>query len=506
MKRSITKTVCLALFLSSQVLSSIGARRVDNGGIYQLISTVVDIRTGEDGDDNSGKDDDFTKGADGSGFIVGDDGYIVTNYHVIAGERVIKVILSDGKEYIAQVVGKDEHSDIALVKINSPEKLPVVTFADSDKVEVADDVLAIGNALGFGMTVTSGIISYKSRSLSPHMPKGSEGSSVLYLQTDAAVNYGNSGGPLFSYDGKVVGMVTVFVGDGGCSTGINFAIPSNTVKKTIEQLRKFGQIYRSWLGIWVELLDHDTGVALGIDAAAKSHKLEKACGCAVKFVAKGSPASIAHIQVGDIILAINNETITEQTNVEYIMSNLPIGGVIPIVIMQQDKVRTINVVVGSKESDDSREIAYSKIPALGVGVSDITAELRTNFNIPQDMHGILVAHLDGDLPLSVGDVILKIGQKEVLSVEAFKAALDEQSQTKVALFVYCPHESTSGKTKGEYRYVSIPFMKNLSTVLNKIPRTSQSKNSISLKKPVTGQQVEGVKRSIIGKIVDLLHI
>jgi len=477
------------IFITSALLLTFGitistqatpilSRSIGGGGIKALISTVVDIKTVDDEASDGNKDEEFSKGSDGSGFIVGEDGYIVTNCHVIAGAKEIKVILADDSEYTAQVVGKDERSDIALLKINARKKLPIVTFADSDEVEVADDVLAIGNPLGFGKTVTSGIISFKSRCLSSHIAKGSEGDLVLYLQTDAAVNYGNSGGPLFSYNGKVVGMITVFMGDGGYSTGINFAIPSNIVRKAIEQLQKFGQVRRSWLGIWVELLDQDTANALGVDKTAQSIGLNNACGCTVKFVSKNSPASFSHIQVGDIILSINGETITEQTNVDYLINNLPIGQLIPIVIMHQNRAISVEVMVGSKTNDDSQEIAYSKIMPLGIGVSDMTDELKMNFNVPQGMNGVLVAHLDVDMPLSVGDVILKVGQKEVKNSEELKTAIDSQvseNSSKIALFIYCPQEAHSERRKGEYRYVSIPVQKNPNSVLNKLPKKVPAK-------------------------------
>lgn len=445
--------------------------RTVRGGFQSLIKTVVDVKTSEDNSEDYSKDDAFLKGSDGSGFIVGEDGYIATNCHVISGAKEIKVVLSDETEYVAQVVGKDERSDIALLKINVERKLPTAVFANSAMVEVGDDVFAIGNPLGFGKTVTSGIISFKGRSLSSHMAKGTEGDLVLYLQTDAAVNYGNSGGPLFSSKGEVVGMITVFIGDGGYSTGINFAIPSNIVKKAIDQLRRFGQVRRSWIGTWVELLDHDTANALGVDKIAEELKLKNVCGCTVKFVVKDSPASTAHIQVGDIILSINGQVITEQTNVDYLINNLPIGCTIPMTIMHQNKPLKVSVLVGSKEHDESDEIAYSKIATLGIGISDMTDELRMNFNIPQGMKGVLISHLDRDLPLSVGDVILKIGQKEVKSLEDFKSSLDaaQSDNSKVALFIYCPQGANSGRTKGEYHYVSIPISKNPKSVLSKIP-------------------------------------
>lgn len=510
-----TKYFVTGLALSLAISSPASGRTIGRGGIQSLIKTVVDVKTADEGNDECLKDDSFVKGSDGSGFIVGEDGYIVTNCHVISGAKEIKVILSDDTEYVAQVVGKDERSDIALLKINVAKKLPTVVFANSDKIEVGDDVLAIGNPLGFGKTVTSGIISFKSRSLSAHIAKGAEGDLVLYLQTDAAVNYGNSGGPLFSYKGEAVGMITVFMGDGGYSTGINFAIPSNVVKKAIDQLRRFGQVRRSWIGIWVEILDHDTANALGVDKIADKLKFKNACGCTVKFVEKDSPASTAHVQVGDIILSVNNEVITEQTNVDYMINNLPIGCTIPITLMHQNQPMTVEVTVGSKERDDNEEIAYSKIAPLGIGVSDMTEELRTNFNVPQSMKGVLISHLDGDLPLSVGDVILKVSQKEVKSVDEFKSALEAQSLencSKIALFIYCPQAANSERTKGEYRYVSIPVLKNPNSVRNKLPKKVPAKvipvspapspKVIGEEKIPPQTETPPEKKSIFKKIID----
>lgn len=513
-----TKYFGTGLALSLALAAPLEGRTIGHGGIQNLIKTVVDVKTSDEGSDDLLKDDSFVKGSDGSGFIVGEDGYIVTNCHVISGAKEIKVVLSDDTEYVAQVIGKDERSDIALLKINVAKKLPTVVFANSDKVEVADDVLAIGNPLGFGKTVTSGIISFKSRSLSAHIAKGAEGDLVLYLQTDAAVNYGNSGGPLFSYKGEVVGMITVFMGDGGYSTGINFAIPSNVVKKAIDQLRRFGQVRRSWIGVWVELLDHDTANALGVDKIAEKLNFKNACGCTVKFVEKDSPASTTHIQVGDIVLSINNEIITEQTNVDYLINNLPIGCTIPMTIMHQNKPLTVELTVGSKERDNTEEIAYSKIAPLGIGVSDMTEELRTNFSVPQSMKGVLISHLDGDLPLSVGDVILKVSQKEVKSVDEFKATLEAQSLencSKVALFIYCPQAANSERTKGEYRYVSIPVLKNPTNVRTKLPKKLPAKvipvsPAPSPKeeeeiKASASQENSSEKKTILQKIIDPLR-
>ena len=217
------------------------------GGVERLMGKVVDVIVADKSGENS-----ENRSSNGTGFIIYEDGYIVTNWHVIDSSEQIKIVTSDGNEYIAKVIGKDEHYDVALLKIelDSNVKLPAVKFADSDKIEVSDPVITIGNPFGLGKTVTAGIISYKGRNLSDQISElGENGHLVSYIQTDAAVNYGNSGGPLFSANGEVIGMITVFVSDGLRSTGINFAIPSNILLKVISQLKTFGRMQRSWLGI-----------------------------------------------------------------------------------------------------------------------------------------------------------------------------------------------------------------------------------------------------------------
>ena len=189
------------------------------------------------------------------------------------------------------------------------------------------------------------------------------------------------------------------------------------------------------------------------------------------------------------ILSINEEPITEQTNVDYLINNLPIGQLVPMIIMHQNKAISVEVMVGSKTNDDAQEIAYSKITPLGIGVSDMTDELKMNFNVPHGMNGVLVAHLDVDMPLSVGDVILKVGQKEIKNADELKSAIETQASensTKIALFIYCPQEAHSERRKGEYRYVSIPIQKNPNSVLNKLPKKVPAKVI-----PVSPAQVQG---------------
>ena len=421
------------------------------GGIGNLIKTVVDVIVSEK---NTNEEPlfDITSGeikknsSDGAGFIIDEDGFIVTNWHIIDSAEKIKIVLSDGTEYSARIVGKDERSDIALLKIDVPHPLPFVKFADSDAVEIGAPVIAIGNPLGFGKTVTSGIISFKGRNLSHQIAElGSGGDLVSYLQTDAAVNYGNSGGPLFSYQGEVVGMVTVFVSDGMHSIGINFAIPSNLLQKAIVQLKHYGKLQRSWLGISVAPIKSDVLSALGF---------ENRIGCNVTSVAKGSPASNSGIRVGDILLSVNEENISDDTTMDYLLNNLPIGSIIPIQVLRNGMEMQFNVLVGARDDDDNtnnsqeetinkKEIPSERIESIGISVADLNQDLKQYFSIPSRINGVLISNCDNMMSeLSSGCVITEINQIRISSVSELKAELNKAKSKKdtryVAFYVFDP--------------------------------------------------------------------
>ncbi|MDR1375248.1 MAG: trypsin-like peptidase domain-containing protein [Holosporaceae bacterium] len=439
--------------------------------INKLMETVVEVIASEKSvsDEYMGKKDSSDgigkESSDGAGFIIDKKGYIVTNCHVINSSEKIRIVLSNGNEYFAKIIGKDERSDIALLKIDAKTDLPFVRFADSDKIEVADQVIAIGNPFGFKKTVTSGIISYKGRDLSDKISElGVGGDSVLYLQTDVTVNYGNSGGPLFLYNsGEVVGMITVFFSEDGRSIGINFAIPSNTLKTVISQLRNYGKMRRSWTGMSVSQLDSEVSSALGLTE-------EQGLGVAITRVEKDSPASLAGIQVSDILLSINEEKITNNTNLEYMLSNLPIDKVVPVQILRQKVTMKLSLKVGSRSDDDfsygfsedvhiRKDIPYEKIDGINIGVTDLTIDLRKSFEIQDTMNGVLISNLaDYKGPdISIGGVILTINQKPVPSVNELKVELqkisaseDAKKRDKVAFFIFDP------KIR-RYDYVAIPL-------------------------------------------------
>ena len=389
--------------------NSNNSRKAYDGDIQSLMNTVVDIIVPDKDTDNSKT----RKISDGAGFIIHESGYIVTNCHVIENVEKIKVVIYDGTAYTATVIGKDDRSDIALLKIDTKKKLPVISWGDSDKVEVCDRVLAIGNPFGFGKTVTAGIISYKNRNLSNQIAEiGANGDLVSYLQTDAAINHGNSGGPLFSVSGQLIGMMTIFWGDDIHSTE------------------------RSWLGINAEPLERDVAIALGLDNI----------GYSIKSVEPNSPAHRACLQAGDVIIALNNEAISEDTNFEYLLNNLPIGEVIPIKVLKQGGITTFSVTVEAKQDVESAketqescpELKYELIDGTAIGVAELTNELRNFFNIPSSVDGVIVGYVGDSSLLSVGDVITRIGQASVSSVSDVKAKMKSLPQTRntVAFYVF----------------------------------------------------------------------
>ena len=445
------KKICVFLIVACLV-ESVSARGI-KGDVQSLIKTVVDVIISE----RSNPEDLLEKkeSSDGSGFIIDENGYVVTNCHVIDGAEKIKIIIHDGSEYTAKIIGRDERSDIALLKIDAATKLPYAVLADSDKVEITDPVIAIGNPFGFGKTVTAGIISYKGRNLSKQIAElGTGGDLVSYLQTDAQVNYGNSGGPLFSYDGEVVGMITVFLSDGNRGTGINFAIPSNTLKKVVTQLRNYGKMQRSWLGIAVTPLSKESAVALG---------LGNRCGLVVAKVETNSPAAKIGVSAGDIVLSINNLTFSVNTNIEDVLNNLPTDTIVPIQILKKGKECTDKIRVEMRCDDDfpfdaddileDKNIPFEKLESINLGVSDLNAELRKIFSIPQSMKGVLIVQPAENVSLCQGNVILSVNQQDVKSIAELKAQIEQlikKGKDNIALYVY-------DVQVGRADYVTVPL-------------------------------------------------
>ncbi|MDR2416980.1 MAG: Do family serine endopeptidase [Holosporales bacterium] len=381
----------------------------------------------------------------GSGFIVDAAGYILTNYHVVADADEIFVTFYDDTEIKAHIVGKDKRSDVALLKVDTEKPLPAVTWGDSDATCVGEWVLAIGNPFGLGGSVTVGVVSHKARDISARFKDAGIGD-VDYIQTDAAVNRGSSGGPLFSVDGRVIGMITAVFSEMGVNAGLNFAIPSNVLRKNVEQLRKFGKVKRGWLGVYVDPLSADVAESLG---------LGKAHGGTIVRIFPDSPAAHAGLQLGDIIVAIDDKSIVDGNRLPRLIADLPIGKVLPIKVIRNGKELMLNVTVGDRdESGNDAEEGFLKpisgapqgkyIPALELNVDTISPELARLFDIPEEMkQGVVVTSVKKssdavEKDVRQGDLIARVNQDTIANVAEFEKKLKaaREIRTSVALLVY----------------------------------------------------------------------
>ena len=349
----------------------------------------------------------------GSGFIIDSAGIVVTNNHVIDGADEITVTLQDGTSLKAKLVGRDERTDLAVLEV-TPEKnkpLTAVSFGDSDASRVGEWVLAIGNPFGLGGTVTAGIVSARGRDIN-------QGPYDNFIQTDAAINRGNSGGPLFNMDGEVIGINTAIYSPSGGSIGIGFSIPSNLAKTVVAQLRQFGHAKRGWLGVKIQQVTPDIAESLG---------LKDPGGALVAGVEANGPAEKAKIKNGDIILKFNGQDVKEMKNLPRVVAETAINKQVPVTVWRDGKEVALDVTVG--ELPEEQQTASADKPAeapaktleltsLGLTLSAITPESRDKFQIAQDQKGVLIADVGQGTPaadrgLKAGDVIVEVQQEEV---------------------------------------------------------------------------------------------
>jgi serine protease Do len=347
----------------------------------------------------------------GSGFIIEKDGYIVTNNHVVEGADKIKVILKDQKEFDAEVVGRDEKTDLALIKINSGNSLPVVKIGDSDALKVGQWVLAIGSPFGLEQTITAGIVSAKGRVIG-------SGPYDDFIQTDASINPGNSGGPLVNMNGEVVGINTIIIAGG---QGIGFAIPINLGKGIVDQLKKHGDVTRGWLGVTIQDVPSDLAEYLGI----KDGK-----GVLVSDVIPGDPADKAGIRPKDIITEINGEKIESSRSLLKIVAGIGVGDIAKVKVLRDGREKIFNVEI-AKRMDDKIASAKDSIKGgsdeIGIRVSNITQEMARRFNITET-EGVIVVDInpDGkaaDAGIMQGDIIKEINRQPVKSLKDYSEAL-----------------------------------------------------------------------------------
>jgi len=345
----------------------------------------------------------------GSGFIIDPEGYVVTNNHVVDGATKVEVRLEDDSAYPAEVIGTDPQTDLALLKIDADKPLPALRLGDSDSAEVGDWVMAVGNPFGLGGTVTAGIISARGRNIQA-------GPYDDFLQVDASINRGNSGGPLFNLEGDVIGVNTAIFSPNGGSVGIGFAIPSNMVKSVVAQLREKGEVERGWLGVQIQNVTPDLADALG---------LKEAAGAIVAQVTPGSPAEAGGIRSGDVILSFAGKKIDDTRELARVVAEHPVGGEADIRIWRDGEARTLTFATGKMPTPDRMASAPShRTPggayhssSLDAELASLTPERREQLGLDPSVQGVVVLEIKEnsvlDQGLQAGDVIRRVGDVEV---------------------------------------------------------------------------------------------
>jgi serine protease Do len=360
----------------------------------------------------------------GSGFIINADGYVVTNNHVVDGATQIRVKLSDGREVPGKVVGGDAKTDLALLKIEATG-LPVIPLGDSSRLEVGEPVMAVGNPFGLEQTVTTGIVSATGRAIGA-------GPYDDFIQTDASINPGHSGGPLVNARGEVVGVNTAIASGGGGSVGIGFAIPTNLVKPVVTQLAATGRVERGWLGVSIQPLTPELATSFGLP---DTH------GALVSSVADGSPAGRVGLRRGDVITRYDGHPVTRWSDLPRAVAETPIGREVALEVVREGKRVVLTVKVARLEDEDRQAAATAEPTAsrLGIAGRSLTPEIARSLNVPTGS-GVLVERVeDGSRAqtagLAAGDVIVEVDQAPVASVEALRAALDKHPAGKPLLML-----------------------------------------------------------------------
>jgi serine protease Do len=359
----------------------------------------------------------------GSGFIVDASGIVVTNNHVIEGADEISVVLQDNTSIRARLLGTDPRTDVAVLRIETDKPLTAVQWGDSDEAQVGDWVLAIGNPFGLGGTVTAGIVSARGRDIR-------QGLYDDFIQTDAAINRGNSGGPLFNMQGQVVGINTAIYSPTGGSIGIGFAIPSNLARNIVAQLADGGRVRRGWLGVNIQQVTDEIAESLGLQGGGH--------GALVARAQEDGPAAKAGIRNGDVVLRFNGQDVREMRNLPRIVADTPVGREVPVVVWRDGREQTIGVTVGELPSEGQQQAAATpgpqqrpaEVAGLGLRVSGITPELRERFGLRPEQRGVVVTEVSPGSPaaereLRPGDVIVEVQQERVATPQELQARIEQ---------------------------------------------------------------------------------
>jgi serine protease Do len=359
----------------------------------------------------------------GSGFIIDPAGYIVTNNHVVANADKVTVIFQDNSRHTAKVIGRDEKTDIALLKIDSDQKLPYVTWGNSDDAKVGDWVVAVGNPFGLGGSVTAGIISALGRDIN-------EGPYDDFLQIDAPINRGNSGGPTFDLHGQVIGINTAIYSPSGGSVGIGFAVPSNIAKHVVVELKERGHVTWGWLGVAIQNVTPAIAKSLGLDP-------DHPTGALVASVTPDSPAARAGIKQGDVITAAGGHDIKTVHELPRLVASTPVGSKLQLTIVRDGKQKTVEASIGempqnvaSAEREATQPGNGKAANALGMELLQLDPQLRKELKVPKDLNGVVVGQVAngspaGELGIQPGDVIVSVDQKPVTTPENAATQLKE---------------------------------------------------------------------------------
>ncbi|MFL6928394.1 MAG: DegQ family serine endoprotease [Xanthobacteraceae bacterium] len=385
----------------------------------------------------------------GSGFIVDSTGIVITNNHVISDADEINVILNNGDKLKAEIIGRDQKTDLAVLRVKPDKPLKAVKFGDSDTLRIGEWVIAIGNPFGLGGSVTAGIVSARNRDIN-------SGPYDSYIQTDASINRGNSGGPLFNMNGEVIGINTAIYSPSGGSIGIGFAVPSKNAVAVVDQLRQYGEMRRGWLGVRIQQVTDDI---------AESLALKPVRGALVAGIDDKGPAKPAGIEPGDVIVKFDGKDIKEMKDLPRIVADTPVGKDVPVVIVRKGKEETKTVKLGRLEDAEKQQVAAKTDnkdddksvvkKTLGLDLANLSDELRRKYKIKDSVKGVVITGVDSasaaaEKRLNPGDVIVEVAQEAVTNADAVQKRIDslKKEGKKSALLLVANAE-------GELRFVAL---------------------------------------------------